>query len=411
MLKRTWWPALALAALGSTALFSAHAVSGWNLEIKSIPSPAAGESSAPQFTTSKRGVLLSWIERKGASAALRFAERTAAGWSQPRTAASGDNWFVNWADVPSVFRMDDGTLVAQWLHKSGSGTYAYDVRLSYSKDEGRTWAPSFSPHNDGTQTEHGFVSLVQRPNAGLGLIWLDGRAMGSMKGGHEGHGSGAMSLRFAEYGADWQQTIDVPIDLRVCECCPTTAAVTSEGIIAAFRNRSDEEIRDIFVSRFEGNKWTEPVAVSNDGWKIPGCPVNGPMLSARGRNVAVAWFTTKGEEPQAYAAFSSDAGRTFGAAIRLDDGVSVGRVDIELLEDGSAAALYIEQIDKRTQIRVRRITSSGERSNPVVIAEIEASRASGYPRVAAHGNELLFAWTARGGTTGVMTAAARLPGK
>jgi hypothetical protein len=408
MLKRTWWPALALVALGSTSLFSERTGSDWNLDLRSIPSPAVGESSVPQFTTSKRGVLLSWVEKKGVHTALRFAERTAAGWSEARTAASGDNWFVNWADVPSVLRMDDGTLVAQWLQKSGKGTYAYDVRLSYSKDDGRTWAPSFSPHHDGTPTEHGFVSLVQMPNADLGLVWLDGRGM---KGEHEGHGSGAMSLRFAEYNREWKQTVDVPVDLRVCECCPTTAAVTSEGVIAAFRNRSDEEVRDIFVSRLTGGKWTEPVPVSNDGWKIPGCPVNGPMLSVRGRNVAVAWFTTKHDQPQAYAAFSSDAGRKFGAPIRLDDGVSMGRVDIELLEDGSAAALYIEQVGQRTQVRVRRITSSGERSNAVVVAEIEGSRSSGYPRLALQGNELVFAWTARDGTTKVMTSAARVPGK
>lgn len=408
MPNRSWWPLLALIVVGAAAELPGRARSGWNLALKPIPSPAVGESAQPQLTTSKRGVLLSWVERKGAHAALRFAERTAAGWSEPRTAASGDNWFVNWADVPSVMRLENGTLAAHWLQKSGSSTYAYDVRLSYSKDDGRTWAPSFSPHNDGTQTEHGFVSLVQRPNAGLGLIWLDGRAM---KSGHEGHGSGAMSLRFAEYSADWKQTIDVPIDLRVCECCPTTATVTSEGAIAAFRNRSDDEVRDIVVSRLDSGKWTEPAAVSNDGWKIPGCPVNGPVLSARGRQVAVAWFTTKEDVPQAYAAFSSDAGRTFGTPIRLDDGVSLGRVDVELLDDGSAAALYIEQAGKQTQVRVRRVTVSGERSNPIVVAEIDGSRSSGYPRLAVHGNELVFAWTARDSVTKtkVRTSAAAIP--
>ena len=388
------------------SVFSERLISDWPLELQSIPSPAAGESGQPQLTTSSRGVLLSWVERKGAHAALRFAERTPTGWSEPRTAASGDNWFVNWADVPSVLRLEDGTLVAQWLQKSGAGTYAYDVRLSYSKDDGRTWASSFSPHNDGTQTEHGFVSLIQMPKAGLGLIWLDGRAM---KGGHEGHGSGAMSVRFAEYGRDWKQAIDVPIDLRVCECCPTTAAVTSEGVIAAFRNRNDEEVRDIFVSRLEAGKWTEPVAVSNDGWKIPACPVNGPVLTARGRSVAAAWFTTKNDQPQAYAAFSTDAGRTFGAPIRLDDGVSMGRVDIELLADGSAAALYIEHAQKRTQVKIRRITPSGERSSAIVVAEIEGSRASGYPRLAVHGNELVFAWIGRDGPAKVMTSSAAIP--
>ena len=47
------------------------------------------------------------------------------------------------------------------------------------------------------------------------------------------------------------------------------------------------------------------------------------------------WFTVKDDLGQAYAAFSSDAGRTWGAPIRLDDGGSLGRVDVELLDNGT----------------------------------------------------------------------------
>ena len=74
----------------------------------------------------------------------------------------------------------------------------------------------------------------------------------------------------------------------------------------------------------------------DDDWKIAACPVNGPMLSARGRDVVLAWFTRQGRVGHAYAAFSADAGRTFGAPIRLDEASALGRVDVELLPDGSA---------------------------------------------------------------------------
>lgn len=384
-----------------------EAVSDWPIQLTRIESPAAAESGQAQLSVSSRGVILSWVERTGAQASLKFSERARTGWSAPRTVASGGNWFVNWADVPSVIRLDDGTLAAHWLQKSGAGTYAYDVRLSYSKDEGKTWAPSFTPHHDGTQTEHGFASLFQMPGAGLGLVWLDGRAM---KGGHGEHGGGDMSIRFAAYDREWKQIADTPLDQRVCECCPTSAVVTQDGVLAAFRNRSDEEIRDIHVARLEHGKWTTPAPVHNDGWKIPACPVNGPVLSARGNDVAIAWFSTKDDQPHAYAAFSTDAGRTFAQPIRLDDGVSMGRVDIELLPDGAAAALYIEFADNRTQVRVRRITRSGEKSLPVIVAGIENARSSGYPRMALNGNELLFAWMEREGKVlGVKTAAAKLP--
>ena len=108
-------------------------------------------------------------------------------------------------------------------------------------------------------------------------------------------------------------------------------------------------------------------------------------------------------------AFSKDAGRTFGAPVRLDDEASLGRVDVELLPDGSAAASWIEVENDRAQFRLRLIDPSGKRSAPISIAGIENGRTSGYPRLAFANGELLFAWTARQGTLRVKTAAAPLP--
>lgn len=377
----------------------------WTLTVQPIPTPAGAESAQPQLTVSSRGVLLSWIERKGPHATLRFAERTPSGWTTPRTAAQGNDWFVNWADVPSVLRLPTGTLVAHWLQKSGADTYAYDVRLARSSDDGKTWSASFLPHSDGTKTEHGFASLFSW-NEGLGLVWLDGRAM---TGGHEGHGGGDMSLRVGSYGKDWKQTAEAPLDPRVCECCPTAVAVTSDGPIVAYRDRSADEVRDIYISRLEKGKWSAGRAVHDDNWRINACPVNGPSLSARDRNVAIAWFAAIDNQPKSFVAFSGDSGRTFGAPIRIDDKGSLGRVDVELLPDGSAVASYIEFAEQRADFRLRRITRDGEKSAPVRISDVAANRSSGYPRVAAHGDELVFAWVDRGAGSQVRTAAARLP--
>lgn len=383
----------------------------WSPRIGALTSPAAQGSAQPQLSVSSRGVLLSWIETAGSTATLRFSERSADGWSVARTVASGSNWFVNWADVPSVVRLADGTLAAHWLQKNGSGTYAYDVRLSYSRDDGRSWASSFTPHDDGTQTEHGFASLFQLPGAGLGVIWLDGR---NMKGGHGApggdHGSGEMSLRFASYDRNWRRTGDTALDLRVCECCPTAVAVTSEGPIVAYRDRSATEVRDILLARMDKGKWTEPRAIAEEGWVFPACPVNGPSLSARGRNVATAWFQAKDGKPKSFAAFSSDAGRTFGSPIRLDQDGTLGRVDIEMLPDGSAAAGYIDLTGNRAEFRVKRVQRDGSASAPVTIANLANSRSSGYPRMALHGNELVFAWIDREGGSFVRTAVAQLSG-
>jgi hypothetical protein len=373
----------------SCAAPEARVDSAWPLTIERIAPPTTLESGQPQLTVSARGVLLSWIERNGETATLKFAERTATGWTEPRIVASGRDWFVNWADVPSVLRLANGTLAAHWLQKSASDTYAYDVRLSFSKDEGRTWSPSVTPHHDKTPTEHGFASLFQMPGAGLGLVWLDGRAMTG-----DAHAArGAMTVRSAAFDVNGRQISESLVDPRVCECCPTTAVVTDDGPIAAFRDRSGEEVRDIHISRLENGTWTEPQAIHADGWKIQACPVNGPMLAARGRDVAVAWFTAAGAQGRAFVAFSKNAGRTFGSPIRLDDEGSLGRVDIELLDDRSVVASYIEFADQRAQFRTRRVEREGSRSAPLTVAGIASSRASGYPRLARHGDELVFAWT------------------
>jgi hypothetical protein len=405
-------PFFALCVVVLAGAESAAIVQSTAVHIQTVASPASSGSSLPQLSSSPRGLILSWVEREGPKVTLRFAERTSSGWSPPRNIAFGTDWFVNWADVPSVVRLASGELVAHWLQKSGPGTYAYDVRLSRSSDDGKTWSPSFTPHSDGTRTEHGFASLFQMPGAGLGLVWLDGRAMKPGAGhGEHGEAGGAMSVRFAAFDRAWQQTSELAVDLRVCECCPTAAAVTSDGPIAAFRNRTDDEIRDIYISRFENGKWTEPRAVHPDGWRINACPVNGPMLSARGRDVAVAWFTAKEEQGRAFVAFSHDAGRTFGAPIRLDDKGSLGRVDIELLPDGSAVAGWIESTtDQRAPLRLRRIDRSGARSDAITVSNISASRASGYPRISSNGDEIVFAWTeSAADATQVRTSVMRSP--
>ena len=378
----------------------------WAFEVTPLTSPAAPNSGQPQLSVQGNRVVLSWVERSGDSAILRFSERTDSGWTEAGTVASGANWFVNWADVPSVVPLQHESLAAHWLQKSAASTYAYDVRLAFSRDHGRTWSASVTPHHDGTQTEHGFASLFAMPGQGLGLVWLDGRQM--QEGAHDGMDGGNMSLRAAMFDPDGNQASETSIDDRVCECCPSAAAVTADGPIVAYRNRTADEVRDIYVARLVGGKWTEPRAVHTDNCRIAACPVNGPALSAHGRDVAIAWFTAVGNEGHVYAAFSSDAGATFGSPIRIDDVEAVGRVDVELLADGSAAVTWIEFADQRSEFRIRRAERGGSRSPSRAVSGIAAGRSSGYPRLARRGNELLFAWVETGAQPQVRTAVAQL---
>ena len=373
------------------------------LRIEPMTLGAVEPSLAPQLTVTADRALVSWIETQGRTSRLKFAERTPSGWSEPRTAASGDDLFTSWADVPSVFRLDAGTLVAQWLQTTDAAIDAYDVRLAFSKDQGRTWSAPTSPHHDGTKTQHGFASLFPAPGRGFGIVWLDGRAIET----NAEKGNDNMSVRAATFDRDGKELGEALVDERACDCCPTAVAMTAAGPIAAFRDRSPDEVRDISVTRRVNGQWTRPTTVHADGWQIAACPVNGPAISARGRRVAVAWMTAKDDQGRAFAAFSSDAGATFDAPIRLDDAGSLGRVGIALVDDESAVASWIEFANQRAQLRIRRIDRSGARGAAQTVAGVGAERTSGYPRLARRGDELLLAWTETSdGRSKVQTAVA-----
>jgi hypothetical protein len=115
------------------------------------------------------------------------------------------------------------------------------------------------------------------------------------------------------------------------------------------------------------------------------------------------------DQGHVFVAFSSDAGQSFGAPIPVDDEAALGRVDVELLADGSAAVAWIEYAQERSQLRVRRVTPSGSRSASTTVSGLASGRASGYPRLARAGGELLFAWTeTQDGSSSVRTASAVL---
>jgi hypothetical protein len=218
-----------------------------------------------------------------------------------------------------------------------------------------------------------------------------------------------MALRGTTFSRDNVQGAEVVIDSRVCDCCPLSAALTSEGVIVAYRDRSPDEIRDVHVARLTAGRWTAPALVHRDGWKLTGCPVNGPSVSAVGRDVAVAWFTVQNGEGRALVAFSRDAGRTFGAPVRVDDGGAAGRVQAALLAAGTAAISWIEVAGGQSRFRIRTIGPGAERSSAITIAERMGSQ---HPRMARRGDELLIAWTEfTRGSTRVHTARAPLTKK
>lgn len=412
--------------------------------LASLTSPAPAGSAEPNLTVGPDGFYLSWIERlEEGGHALRFATLPVdpggaeaagdavgaggpggaggaggageSGWSEPRTILEREGLFVNWADFPSLLALDNGLMAAHWLQKSGPGTYSYDVRTAISTDGGAAWGEDVIPHRDGVEAEHGFVSLMPEGDR-VGAVWLDGR---------ETVNGGPMTLRYATLdpqGAGPERLLDE----SVCECCQTAGAIAADGPVVLYRDRTDDEIRDIYVVRRVDGEWTEPAPVHADGWHINACPVNGPAIDADGERVVAAWFTGADPEgPRVLVAFSDDGGATFGPPVRLDEGGALGRVDVLLLDDGSALASWVASGGggggngvgdgggdaggggDGAGILLRRV-APGEVGSMMQIRTTSPERASGFPRMARSGDQVLFAWTEAGDDPRVNTAIGRI---
>ncbi len=393
--------ALQAALCGFAGLPSASAAERLDPAFAMLPTPVADGSLAPRLARiDDQRAALTWLERTAAGHRLRFSVLEDGEFRPAGTVAEG-SFFANWADTPGLTVTDDGTWVAHWLQRSGTGTYAYDVRVAISQDGGLSWSESFTPHRDGTRTEHGFVSYFSHP-AGAGLTWLDGRhtlpaPADRAESGQDGHHhaeDGAMTLRTAVVRPDGSLAQEALLDDRVCDCCVTASANTDEGPVVVYRDRSEEEVRDIAIVRFTGAGWSAPRRVHEDHWRIAACPVNGPAIIAQGQRVVVAWFTLGADETaRVHLAQSRDGGRHFDAPLTFDRGTALGRVD--LAWDGSDALMsWMARDEENARLRLARLGPDGALVETRDVVRLPGSRGNGFPRLLTlAGGDVLLTWT------------------
>ena len=406
--------AMMLVVTGACAFHEVDRDATTALQVETVASPAAPGSAEPNLTVDGNGdVWMTWIEPAADSMhAVRIAKLEGdagdSAWGKPATVVTSRNLFVNWADFPSAAVMPNGDIAVHWLQRSGPGKYSYDVRIARSSDRGVTWTSGLVPHRDGTETEHGFTSMYPLPADSLGAVWLDGRQYDTTRA----KATNVMMLMSTAIASDGSLGAEVPLDDRICDCCQTSMAMAARGPVIVYRDRTPEEIRDIYIVRRVDGQWTAPAPVHNDGWKVDFCPVNGPSVSAHGDRVAVAWFSAP-LDTMVQVAFSTDGGATFGAPIRVDDGKPAGRVDVTLDRPGNAA--WVSWLERgagdTASVRVRRITPNGQRSPAAIFAKSSGSRASGFPRMVRFGDALMFTWTEPGTPSHVRVAWAQLSTK
>lgn len=375
-------------------------------QVTPVPTPAAAGSMGSCLALGPDGAAhLSWLEPvAGGGWAMKFSrfDASRAAWQETRTVVQNADLLANWADFPQLAVSADGRVTAVWFvnnpaHHAAPGHHGPGYRAIYahSADGGKTWSPDLPVSDESLPVE--FVALQPLRDGRVLAAWLDGRAQA--KGG--------------DRQALYARVLDAPgpdtrVDDSVCDCCQLSLAPTPEGgALLAYRGRAAEEVRDIQLARFDGQAWSRLGPLHADGWKIAGCPVNGPQLAGNGRHLGTVWFTAANNESRVLARASADTGKTFGPVARVDLGRPQGRVDNVMLGDGTLVMTWLEATGQASGreggIYLRTLSPAGELSPPRLIAPSRTSRMTGFPRIVLLGErQLLLTCTQEGEPTRVL---------
>jgi hypothetical protein len=363
--------------------------------VELLETPAgAGSQSYAMSAGADGAAYLIWIAPAGEGHyALRFSRFDGRRWGAAREISRGGNWFVNWADHPSLTALADGSLLAHWLVNTGrkQGSYGYGIRVARSTDGGATWTTIFE---DGMQNRSDYAGFLTFAAGGRGADAIYLTPLNPDRGG-EGHDDheAVKTLAAVSFNTDGSVQTRKVVDTDVCSCCSTDIGFTTSGPVAVYRDHLPGDVRDISILRRVNGAWTEPAPVHRDGWQIAGCPTNGPALAAHGSRVAVAWFTAAQDRPRLQLAFSDDSGANFGEPIAVDDGRPVGWPDLMMLEDGTALVSWLERHGEGIgEVLVRRVSFGGRPGPALAVAPAVSGRATGVPHMVRAGDRVLLAW-------------------
>ena len=361
-----------------------------DIYIEEIPFNFGSNNAQPNLVSTNGTLSMSWISSlEENESILYFSNYKDNRWTEPKNIASGNDWFVNWADFPA-HAINKDLIITSYLKKSGSGTYHYDVILNLQNSSGKNIKDDFLLNTDGINAEHGFVSITPNNDKGFSITWLDGRNTieKELDGSHK-----PMTIRFAEITSNGDIINESELDAATCDCCQTSISMTNKGPIVVYRDRSNKEVRDIYSTRNIKGVWETPALLNNDGWVINGCPVNGPKVVSSLKNLAVAWFTVVNDKPIVNVSFSKNDGDSFQKPIVLNDNGAIGRVDVVFLNNKEVVVSYMEFDDLGTYLRIKKVSIDGKVSKPITISKIDGGRNTGVPQLELLNDEIFIVWT------------------
>ncbi|GJL49908.1 MAG: hypothetical protein NPIRA01_11350 [Nitrospirales bacterium] len=191
--------------------------------------------------------------------------------------------------------------------------FASTLRLSTSKDQGRSFATPITVNDDETPTGHTFDNLCVDAKGTVHLAWIDERT------------GKKQPKTYVTRSQDQGKSVakNLQLEGETCVCCRTALATAPDGTIyVTWRQILDGKFRETVVARSKdgGQTYSSPVVVGNDQWNFPACPHRPASIAVDGQGrLYVAWYTEGPDDvPGVYLATSDDEGQTFSPRKKLN---------------------------------------------------------------------------------------------
>lgn len=341
----------ALVLLAALALVrpvsAADAASSWAARLKAEKPLAVSAAFDPRgrlwLARVERGrVLVARSDDGGAS----FGPARAVNAEPEAVAADGEN-------RPKLAIAGDGTVHVSWT-MSLPKPYTGHVRYSHSTDGGETFAAPVTVNDDPGEVSHRFEAMALDGDR-LVLAWLDGRdRQAARRAGSDYEGAALYYVESRDGGASFSPNHRFAD--HTCECCRVALAWRAGKPAALWRHVYPDSMRDFALA--ELGEQGAPRRVSDDRWRLRGCPHHGGALAADDRGVLHLVWYTQGETRQGLFYRRLD-GEALSEPVKFgDDDAQAGHPAV--LATGASVTLAWRQFDgKAYSVWTRRSPDRG----------------------------------------------------
>ncbi len=291
---------------------------------------------------------------------------------------------------PKLVYAPDGTLYALYAVGRvvpGRRFPFTTLRMSRSRDYGRSWERPRSVGGDSVPGSRNFHALHVDRHGALYVAWLEAK---------DGAKSGTYLTRSDDGGATWTPAVRVAVD-EECPCCRTAIATAPDGTLyLSWRTVLPGNIRDIVIasSRDRGRTWSLPARVHADDFVFEGCPHAGPSMQVDDQgSIHIAWWTGREGAAGVYYARSDSGAGGFGSPVPLGVATFARPAHVQLALDGPDRMLiaWDDARDSLPQVMLRVSRDGGMTFGEAAIAS-EPGVAATFPVLAVQDGSLTLAW-------------------